>query len=121
MSGTFTSNNVQHNGIITAGHSLAISGTNQILFRGGSEFGRVSLLMYQNGANGDWAAVRLTNSDRLSNKIYGSSTAVLRSITGTVDDVPVGTVVSKFGYMSGYARANVTAQNINRAFLGRKE
>ena len=55
--GSFTSNGTTYDGIVTAGHNLATSGTNQKIYRAGSDFGRVSLLMYQNNGNGDWAAV----------------------------------------------------------------
>lgn len=111
ISGNFTSGGVSHNGIITAGHNFTVSGTNQLVYRGGAEFGRVGLLMYQDGALGDWAAVRLTNNDRLSNKIFGSSSSVTRAITATLDDVPIGWEVGRFGYMSGYGRAEIIAQN----------
>jgi hypothetical protein len=113
--GTFTtSGGTTHNGIVTAGHNLAVSGTNQTLYRGGSEFGKVSLLMWQDGASGDWASVRLTNSDTLTNKIYGSSTGFTRNITGTLDDLPKGTALMKFGFSSGYAEATVDAQDETR-------
>lgn len=111
VSGTFTSNNVSYNGIITAGHNLETSGTNQILYRNGSEFGRVSLLMWKDNGNGDWACVRMTSSDTLTNKIYGSSSAYTRNITGTIDDLSQGMSLMKYGFSSGYAEATVNAQD----------
>lgn len=111
VSGTFISNNVTYNGIITAGHNLETSGSNQILYRNGSEFGRVSLLMWKNNGNGDWACVRMTSSDTLTNKIYGSSSAYTRNITGTIDDLAQGMSLMKYGFSSGYAEATVNAQD----------
>lgn len=109
--GSFTSNGTIYNGIVTAGHNLAVSGTSQTLYRDSKEFGKVSLLMCGDEANGDWACVRLTNSDTVTNKIYGSSSSYVRNITGTLDDLPVGTVVMKYGFTSGYSEAKVTAQD----------
>lgn len=111
VSGTFKSNNVTYNGIITAGHNLETSGSNQILYRNGSEFGRVSLLMWKDNGNGDWACVRMTSGDTLTNKIYGSSSAYTRNITNTIDDLAQGMSLMKYGFSSGYAEATVNAQD----------
>ena len=110
--GSFTCNGTTYNGIITAGHNLAVSGSSHTLYKDGSEFGKVSLLMWRDGANGDWACVRLTNGDTVTNKIYGSSSYYTRSITGTLDDLPVGTAVMKYGVTNGYAEATVYAQDV---------
>ncbi|MDR2044625.1 MAG: S1 family peptidase [Clostridium sp.] len=112
--GTFTTNGTTYNGFVTAGHNFAISGTNQQVYRGGSDFGRVSQLMWQNNASGDWALVRITNSDTISNKIYGSSSSATRNITGTTNDLPKGTAVMKYGMSNGYAEAEVEAQNVSQ-------
>jgi len=113
VAGKFTANSVTYNGIITHGHELAVSGTNQTIYRGGSEFGKVALLMYQNNGSGDWACVRMTSSDTLTNQIYGSSSAYVRNITGTLDDLAVGTAVMKYGRASGYAEAVILAQGVD--------
>ncbi|MDR2044962.1 MAG: hypothetical protein LBQ15_11525 [Clostridium sp.] len=68
--GTVINGTYNYAGIITAGHNLAISRTDQTLYRNNSEFGKVALLMYQQNGNGDWAGVRMTSSDTLTNKIY---------------------------------------------------
>ena len=112
--GSFTSNGTTYNGIVTAGHNLATSGTSQTLYRAGEEFGKVSLLMWRDGANGDWACVRLTNDDTVTNKIYGSSSGYTRNITGTLDDLPVGTAVMKYGFASEYSEATVSAQDVTQ-------
>lgn len=110
--GTFTVNGTTYDGFVTAGHFLATSGTDQILRRNNSELGRVSLLMWQNNGNGDWACVRLTTDDTITNRIYGSSSSFVRQITGTLDDLPVGAAVMKYGQESGYAEAIISEQDV---------
>ena len=104
--------NVSHQrGIVTAAHGLEISGANQILFRNGAEFGRVNVRHH--GSNGDWALVRLTNNDILTNRIFGTSTAATRNIVGALGDLPRGSAVMSFGASTGFSRAEVTEQNVS--------
>ena len=105
--GTITNNRA----FVTVAHGNAISGTNQVLFRNLAELGRVNVRSL--GSNGDWALVRLTNNDIVTNRIFGSSTSATRNIVGSMGDAPEGTAIMMFGQRSGFARARVTAQNVN--------
>lgn len=111
--GTIKNGSNTYDGIITAGHGMAISGTQQTIYRASSEFGKTNLLMYKENGNGDWAAVRKTSSDTLSNLIYGSSSAYTRNITATKDDLVKGTYVMKYGYNGGYCTGTVEAQDVS--------
>lgn len=113
--GTFTTTfKTTYDGIITAGHNLEINGTNSTLYRDGKEFGLVTVLMWKDYGNGDWACVQLTDFDKITNKIYGSSSKYTRNITGTLDDLPVGAAVMKYGFKSGYSEATVSAQDVTK-------
>ena len=116
--GTFRYNGLIIPGFITSGHNLALSGDYQRLFLSGSQVGTVMLLQFQNYGVGDWAAVaRVGTNYTESNKIYLSTSGnTIGYITGTIDDLPVGSVVSKYGAAYGYATATVTAQNASEAF-----
>lgn len=98
-------------GIVTAGHSMTTSGTNKNMYRGSSVFGETVKVVNDNYLNGDFALVKMTSSDTLTNKIYGTSSSNTRSITGTNDSVAVGDVIMKYGYVSGYCTGTVTAIN----------
>ncbi len=98
-----------YDGFITCGHKKTISETISI---NGNEFGKVCRLKYKDNQTGDYACVRMTSTtDTMTNKVYGSSFSYTRNITATADDVPVDTVVMKFGSKSGYATAKVYAVN----------
>lgn len=98
-----------YDGFITCGHKKTISEKIQI---NGKDFGKVSILRYGEGTNGDFACVTMTSeTDKLTNKVYGSSFAYTRNITSTADDVAIGTIVMKFGESSGYATCKVLATN----------
>ena len=118
MSGTIldSNRNPVHQGIVTAAHGLSISGNAQIVLRNGAEFGRVNVRHH--GSNGDWALVRLTNSDILTNRIFGTSTSATRNIVGTLNDLPRGAAAMRFGQTSGFSRVEVTAQNVTSGSTG---
>lgn len=113
--GTIKNGSNTYSGIITAGHKMALSGSQQTIYRDSKEFGKTTLLMYKENGNGDWAAVRKTNNDTLSNLIYGSSDAYTRTITATKDDLAKGTYVMKYGCYGGYCTGTVEAQDVTQA------
>lgn len=108
--GTITMpNGTQYEGFVTAGHNLAIS---QVVNWNDYEFGKVCILKYSNGQNGDYAMVRKTSSsDTLTNMIYGIDSDHGRYITGYDYSLAVGEEVKKYGKKSGYAQGEVTAVN----------
>lgn len=102
-------------GIITAGHGLSTTGEDQYLYRDGSKLGRVERLNWGNNFTGDWATVSVTNGDTLTNKVYG---AVGSNKITFCCDVPVGTVILRYGCVSGYGRAKVEQKNVARTYNG---
>jgi hypothetical protein len=111
--GTFTWSGETRNGFITAGHNLAISGADQRIFRRNPdrEVGLVSLLMWQNNGNGDWAAVRRTDSSTMTNLVRLSTTSTI-PVTRAVDDFPVGAFVPRYGDTTKFGQGRIEAQNV---------
>lgn len=110
--GTIHLSHGDYDGIITAGHGMEISGTNQRMYFNGSEFGRTSAIMFRDGGNGDWAAVRITSDDTMINKVYGSSSSVVRKIVDVENDLTVDTTFFKYGCNGGFCTGTVIAQDV---------
>lgn len=102
------SSGTTYEGFCSCGHGKSISDTVSI---NSSEFGTVCLMRYGDNLTGDFACVHMTSTDTLTNKVYGSSFSFTRNITATADDVPIDTIVMKFGKTSQYATAKVSATN----------
>jgi hypothetical protein len=110
-SGTFYYGGTNIPGFITSGHYLSLSDS---IYQGGSVVGRIMILQFQNNGIGDYAiASRIGTSHNLSNKVYHSTGGTLGYITGTLDDLPVGAAVARYGTKTGYGLAIVTAQNVS--------
>ncbi len=101
-----------YDGFITCGHKKTISEKIQI---NGNDFGKVSVLRFGDNKNGDFACVSMSSeTDTLTNKVYGSSFSATRNITSSKDDVALDTLVMKFGEESGYATAKVIGNNVSK-------
>lgn len=101
----YMSSGTTYNGFVTCGHGRTLSNTVNI---NGNSFGTICLVGFSNNHYGDYSCVRMTSSDTLTNKVYGSSTSTTRNITSTSGSVALNATVMKFGYSSGYATATVT-------------
>lgn len=100
-------------GIATAGHgSLTLVGANSNIYLNGNPFGVVVGKCYYQNCPGDWALIRMTSSDLLTNTVYGASTSSTRPIVSTDSDLPPGYTILKFGYNGGYCIGTVEAQNV---------
>lgn len=111
--GTFSYGGSSYDGHITSGHNLSY-GTQ--LYRNTSipttpAIGSVMKAHYGNGYVGDYALVRKTDATaNLTNKALTSSTSYV-SITGTMNDIPPGTVFTRYGANTGYSTGYVSAIN----------
>lgn len=107
MCGTFKYDYITCSGFVTSAHGLSF---NQTISRSGSsDMGIVRALSL--GTNGDYALVEVTNGDTLTNKVYSTSSTTV-SITGVLEDPPVGTTLAKYGFSGEDATADVVSRNI---------
>ena len=115
MAGTFMYNGVRRNGIITAGHYLARAGWRSLKYRNGIRFGQVRIVNFGNGVWGDWAAVEITdNRVAITNRLqHPFNTSHTVPITHAVSafELPVGSLVSRYGATSGFTLVEVTDRN----------
>lgn len=56
---------------------------------------------------GDFAIVKITSSDTITNRVWEGG-----QITGTYSSVPVGTTLYKYGYRTGYSWGSVTGTSM---------
>lgn len=105
--GTLKTSSGNYQGFVTAGHNLFTTGDSRYQYLAkdhpkGPLLGEVSTILWKDGAVGDWVTVKVTNTDvTLTNKVYGSSTSTVRSITGVLDNGSYKFVGEHTGTVSG--------------------
>ena len=97
--------------VLTAGHCFYAEGNTMYNRNRTSAMGTVKKKSYQAfTSNGDYAIVELNNNYTATNQVLGPSGTKI-SITNYTMNVPIGTLVMKYGASTGYTTGTVEAIN----------
>lgn len=99
--------------LVTAAH---FSSVGQKVKYNGVEIGQVIFRQFANNQNGDFAFIKITNSDyKYTPLVYNQSSGSKMVLKGTTERLPVGAYVYRYGMKSRECYAKIDSINYNMA------